>query len=133
MGINWKPAWPMKFVALERKKRKGLFDEFLPEGVVQMERKKRVRNGNLEKIFNALSISSPTNGELAKLIYGVDNSTTRARIRPQLTEIRRTYNVTIIPSSSGRYTMSKIYTEYDETFFQNRVVLSKLGRPRKVA
>lgn len=84
------------------------------------------------QIFEILKISNPTNGELARIIFGKDTPKNRGNIRKRISDIRWNKNVNITASSNGRYSMAHIYTEYDQTF-QNRLVLSKPGRPRKVA
>ncbi len=84
------------------------------------------------QIFEILKISSPTNKELAKAIFGKDTPQTRGNIRRRISNIRWDKNVNITANSNGHYNMAYIYTEDDQRF-QNRLVLGKVGRPRKVA
>ena len=83
------------------------------------------------QIFEILKISSPTNRELAKIIFGKDTYNNRGHVRKLISDIRWDKNVTIIPDAYGHYNMSHLYTVDDERW-QNRLVLSKQGRPRRV-
>ena len=85
-----------------------------------------------EQIFKILSVSTPTDGELAKMIIGRDTPSARGNIRKEISNLRYEKNVSVFPDQFGRYSMRSIYTVEDERY-QNRLVLSKRGRPRKVA
>ena len=84
------------------------------------------------QIFEILKISQPTNSELAKIVFGKNTPQTRGNIRKRISDIRWDKNVNITANSNGRYNMAHIYTEDDQRF-QNRLVLGKVGRPRKVS
>lgn len=86
-----------------------------------------------EKIYNILKTTTPTNGELAEMIYGYDdgdNNGYRQNIRAFLIDIRRRYNVQIIADQNGRYRMSIPQYSYQDKQFEPR---GKLGRPRHYA
>jgi len=86
----------------------------------------------MNEIFEILKISSPTNKELAKAVFGKDTPETRGHVRTLISDIRKNKNVNITANSNGHYNMAHIYTVADEQY-QNRLVLGKIGRPRKVA
>jgi len=85
-----------------------------------------------EQIFKILSVSTPTNSELARMVVGRDTRSARGTIRKEISNLRYEKNVSIFANEFGRYSMLSIYTQDDERW-QNRLVLSKAGRPRKVA
>ena len=85
-----------------------------------------------EQIFKILSVSTPTNSELARMVIGRDTQSARGNIRKEISNLRYEKNVSIFANEFGRYSMLSIYTQEDERW-QNRLVLSKVGRPRKVA
>lgn len=85
------------------------------------------------KIYDVLKTSTPTQGELAKIIYGKDdrdNSGLRMRIRGHLAIVRRKFAVQIVADEFGRYKMSRPqYTWEDAQSSFN----GKIGRPRHYA
>lgn len=86
-----------------------------------------------QKIYNILKTSTPTNGELAEMIYGYDdgdNQGLRLTIRQHLRLIRHRYNVQIIADQFGRYRMSIPHYTYQD---QQVGVAGKLGRPKHYA
>jgi len=83
-----------------------------------------------QKIYNILKTSTPTQGELAEMIYGYDdgdNQGLRHTIRQHLKLIRRRYNVQIIADQFGRYRMSIPHYTYQD---QQIEIAGKIGRPR---
>lgn len=86
-----------------------------------------------QEIYNILKTSTPTQGELAEMVYGYDdgdNQGLRNVIRQHLVSIRRRYNVQIIADQFGRYRMSIPHYTYQDKQVE---VAGKIGRPRHYA
>jgi len=83
-----------------------------------------------ERIYNILKSSTPTNGELAEMIYGYDdgdNNGKRLNIRQYLIDLRRRYKVQITADENGRYHMVRPQYAYEDNQWN---YAGKLGRPR---
>jgi len=83
-----------------------------------------------QKIYNILKTSTPTNGELAEMIYGYDdgdNNGYRMNIRKYLGYIRQKYKVSIIPDQYGHYHMSIPQYTWEDSQLS---FAGKAGRPR---
>ena len=83
-----------------------------------------------EKIYNILKTSTPTNGELAEMIYGYDDGDSnglRQNIRAFLIDIRRRYKVQITADKNGRYHMVRPQYEFEDNEWN---YAGKVGRPR---
>ena len=84
-----------------------------------------------DKIYNVLKTSTPTQGELAKIVYGKDdhdNYGLRMKIRGHLSFIRNKYKVQIIADEFGRYKMSRPTYTWEDTQMS---FAGKRGRPRR--
>jgi hypothetical protein len=80
-----------------------------------------------KKIYNTLQVSTPTNDDLAKMIYGKSTYNTRGNIRAQIAKIRKVFNVSVIADQFGRYHTSIPQYTYQDSQVQN---VGKIGRPR---
>lgn len=83
-----------------------------------------------QEIYNVLKTSTPTNDDLAKMVYGKSNYDSRGRIRDSISYIREKFNVSVIADQFGRYHMSIPQYTYQDGQVRN---VGKLGRPRHYA
>lgn len=85
------------------------------------------------KIYDVLKTSMPTQGELAKIIYGKDdrdNFGLRMRIRGHLAIVRRKFGVQIVADELGRYKMCRPQYTWEDSQSSFK---GKIGRPRHYA
>lgn len=84
-----------------------------------------------QRIYNILKTSTPTNGELAEMIYGYDdgdNNGYRLNIRKILTNLRWRYKVQITADQNGRYHMVRPQYAFEDNQWNYE---GKRGRPRQ--
>jgi len=82
------------------------------------------------EIYNILKTSTPTNDDLAKMIYGKSTYNTRGNVRKHIAQVRKVFNVSVIADQFGRYHTSIPQYTYQDGQVQN---VGKLGRPRHYA
>ena len=81
------------------------------------------------KIYNILQVETPTNGEIAKRVYGYDNYSTRGNVRSVISRLRKKRPGTQITATEyGHYRMTKP----NYTYMDNQIgaIPGKLGAPR---
>ena len=85
---------------------------------------------NYQKIYDILKTSTPTNGELAKIIYGSDTLQYRVNIRNLIGIVRHKFKVQITANEYGQYHMVRPHYQYQDSQLNYE---GKRGRPRKFA
>jgi hypothetical protein len=82
------------------------------------------------EIYNTLQVSTPTNNDLARLIYGKSTYNTRGSVRKHIAQVRRRFKVSVVADEYGRYHTTVPQYTYEDNQWN---YAGKLGRPRAFA